>query len=269
MLGAIIGDIVGSIYEFYNYKGEDFNFFTPNNYFTDDSVLTIAVMDAFNKSKADFSDFETNLVKSVKEIGRKYPNAGYGGRFYYWLNSNNSKPYNSLGNGAVMRVSPCGWIAQSEEQAKLLGNLSAGITHNHPDSLAAAELISLGIYMLRNGKSKEDFLKEVKKVYNHDFLNDFNIDSIREFYKFDVTCVGSVPQAIEAFLEGDSYEDVIRKAISIGGDSDTIAAIAGSLAEAYYGIPENIKKEGINYLDEYLINIINEFKKTLEKKNSL
>ena len=259
MLGAIIGDIVGSIYEFDNIKTKNFNLFTNEMFFTDDTVMTIAIADAI----MDGGQHE-NFIQSMKKWGGDYIDKSYGHSFRRWLKSENSEPYNSWGNGSAMRVSPCGWIAKLsepfEEGLKLTEDLakkSAEVTHNHPEGIKGAQATASSIFFMRHGKSKnaiEEYknkLKDyIKNKYQYDL--DFTLEEIRPIYKFDVSCQGSLPPALVSFLEIENFEDAIRNAISIGGDSDTLGAITGSIAEAAYGIPEDIKNKSINYLDNRL-----------------
>ena len=260
MLGAICGDVVGSIYEWHNIKTKDFKLFDGSCEFTDDSVMTVAIAKAcveYLKDK-DINNFKNNCVKYMKLFGLRYPNSGYGGKFYLWLGSTNPQPYNSYGNGSAMRVSPVGWIAESLEEAEKLAEVSAEVTHNHPEGIKGAKSIAGAIWLLRNGKSKEEVLKYIKDNY---YDIDFTLDEIRATYRYDVTCQGSVPQAIEAFIESTDFEDAIKNAISIGGDSDTIAAITGSMAEACYGMTQELKEKTISYLGEDLKEVVEEFEK--------
>ena len=256
MMGAIIGDIVGSIYEFHNIKTKEFPFFGKKCFFTDDTVMTIAVKNALGtyKRTKDLELFKTELVHEMKRLGRLFPDRGYGGRFKEWLASADSKPYNSFGNGSAMRVSNCGLVATSLEEALALAKASAEVTHNHPEGIKGAEATAAAVFLAKDGWGKE----RIKKYIQGEFYDiDFTLDEIRESYRFDETCQGSVPQALECFFEGDSYEDVIRNAISIGGDCDTTAAIAGGIADAYYGVPEEIATEAVVFLKE-IIGEINE-----------
>lgn len=265
MLGAVCGDVAGSIYEWNNIKycpGKD-TLITKKSFFTDDSVMTCAVANGLMNSlaKIEASEItneaydtliETEIIKSLVDFGRKYPDAGYGGGFRNWLFSNEHKAYNSWGNGSAMRASYAGWIAKTLFEAEHFAELSARVTHNHPEGIKGAKVVAGSIFILRNGGSKEDVLSYVKQYYDMDFT----LDEIRDSYRFDVSCQGSVPQAVEAFMEGNDFADVISKAISIGGDSDTIAAIAGSIAEVIYPIPQNIRGSVIDILDAYLRNIL-------------
>lgn len=250
MIGAIIGDIVGSRFERHNCKSKDFLLFTTGCRFTDDTVMTLAVCDALLRwektgRKEDLSNF---AIESMKEFGSIFPHRGYGGMFSHWLyQMNPPKPYNSFGNGAAMRVSGCGYVAKTLDEAKELSKAVTAVTHNHPEGIKGAEAVTLAVFLAINGKFKDEIKEYIEKNY---YTMDFTIDSIREKYSFDVTCQGSVPQALEAFFESNSFEDAIRNAISIGGDSDTIGAITGAVAEAYYGVPENIRECALTYLND-------------------
>lgn len=256
MLGAIIGDIVGSVYEWNNHRSKEFTLLTYKNYFTDDSVMSLALAKALLDAKPDHSNLGEMAVKYMQEVGRNYPNCGYGGGFYNWMFSNNPKPYNSYGNGAAMRVSACGFVANSIEEAKILSKKVTEVTHNHPEGIKGAEATAVAIYMAKTGSNIFEIRDYINKNY---YPMNFKLDDIRETYKFNETCQETVPQAIEAFLESKSFEDAIRNAISIGGDSDTIAVITGGIAEAYYGIPTDIRKHALTYLDERLLKILVEF----------
>ena len=256
MYGAIIGDIAGSRFEFDNLKSKDFELFSKYDTYTDDSVMTIAVAKALSESKKDdYKDLEEKLIFWMHEIGKKYPNCGYGGRFYYWIMNDETKPYNSFGNGSGMRTSACAFIAKSLDEALELSKRCAAVTHDHEEGIKGAQAISAAAYLARTGKTKE----EIRAYINEHFYKlDFTLKQIRKSYRFDVTCMGSVPQAIEAFLESHDFEDCIRNAISIGGDSDTIAAMAGCIGEAYYGIPEGFKQKAEAYFDPYLKQMADE-----------
>ena len=262
MLGAIIGDIVGSIYEFDNIKTKVFPLFDRRCFFTDDSVMSVAIYLAIKNAKSDYSDLEEKAVYYMQKLGRDYPGRGYGGNFAIWLRSANPAPYHSYGNGAAMRVSSCGFLASSLEEAKLLAYKVTAVTHNNPEGLKGAEATVVAIYMARCGKS----IKEIKEyICNHYYNINFTLDEIRPRYFFNETCQNTVPQALEAFFESTSFEDAIRNAISIGGDSDTLAAITGAVAEAYYGIPEDIKNRAISYLDDNFKAIIKDYYDNLNK----
>lgn len=256
MIGAVIGDIIGSRFEWDNYKGKDFELFAKTCRPTDDSIMSLAVAQALVESDDDYSDLSANTIKHMRRLGRKYPNAGYGGRFAQWLSSDDMGPYNSLGNGAAMRISPVGFAARSIDETQRLSRIVTEVTHNHPEGIKGAEATAVAVHMAKIGNSKEEIKKH---IINNYYAIDSTLDDIRDEYEFDVTCQGSVPQALEAFFESTDYEDAIRNAISIGGDSDTIAAISGSIASAYYGIPEDIKTRALAFLDEGLIDIWHNF----------
>ena len=230
MLGAIIGDIAGSRFEWNNHKSKDFELLTYKCSPTDDSIMTLALSQAILVSKPDYSDLSKNAVECMQAVGRNYPDCGYGGKFRQWIFSGNPQPYNSYGNGAAMRVSAAGFAATSLEEAKMLAKKITEVTHNHPEGLKGAEATVVAIYMARTGSSILEIRDCIDKNY---YPMDFTLDGIRKQYSFDVTCQGSVPQALMAFFESTGFEDAIRNAISIGGDSDTIAAICGGVAEAY------------------------------------
>jgi len=268
MIGAIVGDIVGSRFEFNNYRNKNFELFTGDCKVTDDSIMTLAVAKAvmearrIRKSAPDGCDSEYYAaaerlaVKYMQQIGRRYPNCGYGGRFIHWVFSDTPQPYNSFGNGAAMRISPVGFASETEEEVIRLSRAVTGVTHNHPEGIKGAEAVAMAIFMARNGYSKKEIRDRIVKDY---YSLDFTIDEIRSTYEFNETCQNTVPQAIEAFLEAESFEDAIRTAVSVGGDSDTIAAITGSIAEAYYGVPEDVKNRALTYLDVDLRNILEEW----------
>src|SRR5665647_1966524 len=215
MFGAIIGDIVGSTYEFHNKKSKDFPFWTKSSHITDDTVMTCAVSAALREYKNDKTkNAHALIIKRMREIGREYPLCGYGNMFLTWINARYPKPYNSYGNGSAMRVSSAAWVADSIEEAKELAIYSAEVTHNHPEGVKGAVAVAEAIYMARQSCTKEEIKEHLSQYYDLDFT----LDQIRPDYEFDATCQGSVPQAIVAFLEGTGFEDVIRNAVSIGGD---------------------------------------------------
>ena len=266
MLGAIIGDIVGSRYEWHNHKSKDFEFLTYKCSPTDDSIMTLAIAKAILQSKPDHSDLSAKTVRYMQQLGNLYPDAGYDGGFRKWLRSTDPKPYRSYGNGAAMRVSAVGFAAKDLDDAKRMSNLVTRVTHNHPEGLKGAEATVVAIYMARAGKSMLEIRDVIDREYYH--MN-FTLDGIRATYRFNETCQGTVPQALMAFFESKSFEDAIRNAISIGGDSDTLAAITGGVAEAYYGIPAEIRKHALTFLDERQLKILtdfeNKYQPTMEK----
>lgn len=250
MLGAMIGDIVGSVYEWNNIKTTDFLFFKEDCFFTDDTVLTAATARALME--------ELGYVEAYQDFSRRYPGRGYGGNFSHWIYVEDPRPYNSWGNGSAMRVSPVGFSFDSVDEVLAEAERSAGVTHNHPEGIKGAQATALAILMARQGASQEDIRLEITSRFDYDLNR--TLEEIRPGYSFDVSCQGSVPEAIIAFLESTGYEDAIRKAISIGGDSDTIACITGGIAEAFYGgVPEDIAKQGRTYLPDEFLNIIDAF----------
>ena len=258
MIGAILGDIVGAPYEFNNLKRKDFPLLDPRARYTDDTVMTVAVADALlSWNGKRIEDFKETLIDKMHAWGKKEPDAGYGGRFLVWVLSDSRAPYGSYGNGSAMRVSPVAWYASSLDETLTLARASAAVTHNHPEGIKGAEAVAGAIFLARQGKSKEELRAFLTNYYDLDFT----LDEIREDYAFDETCQGSVPQALVAFLEGESFEDVIRFAVSIGGDSDTVAAIAGSVAEAYYGISREQAHAALGYLTPAILSVVKRFQK--------
>lgn len=256
MLGAIVGDIVGSRFEFNNHRSKQFDLLTYKCFPTDDSIMTIAIAKALLACKGDYSELGLHTVTYMQEMGRKYPNAGYGGNFHKWIYETDPKPYYSWGNGAAMRVSACGFVANSIEEAKQLSKLVTAITHDHPEGIKGAEAIAVAIYLAKTGSTLLDIQDHINRNY---YTINFKLDDIRDTYDFNESCQDTVPQALEAFFESTDFEDAIRNAISIGGDSDTLAAITGSVAEAYYGITKEIRNHVLTYLDEYLLKLVLDF----------
>lgn len=267
MLGAIIGDTVGSRFEWHNRRSKDFDFLTYKCEPTDDSIMTLAIAKAILKSEGDVNKLPDLAVRYMQKLGRLYPDTGYGGAFRKWIRSNNPKPYGSFGNGAAMRVSPVGFAAGSMNEAKAMSKAVTKVTHNHPEGLKGAEATTVAIFMALHGKSMLEIRDYIDKNY---YPMNFTLDGIRNSYQFSETCQDTVPQAMMAFFESTGFEDAIRNAISIGGDSDTIAAITGGIAEAYYGIPSEIRKHELTFLDERLLAILvefeNKYKPIMEKK---
>ncbi len=256
MLGAIIGDIVGSRFEWHNNKSKEFELFTEDCRFTDDTVMTIAIAEAILKSDLKLEKLSEKAIFCMQKYGRKYPFAGYGGSFMQWIHTSRPQPYNSWGNGSAMRVSGCGFAATSLEEAIEMAEKVTEVTHNHPEGIKGAKAVTAAIYLAKTGS---DILEIKDYINEHYYKIDFKLADIRKTYRFDVSCQGSVPQALAAFFESTDFEDAIRNAISIGGDSDTIGAITGSIAEAYYGIPAEIRDRAIKYLDKDLQAVLNEF----------
>ena len=255
MLGAIIGDIVGSVYEFSNIKTTNFPLFGDKSSFTDDTVMTVAVAEALMEGGKP-----ENYVAAMKKYGRLYPNskfypnAGYGGRFSSWLASEDTEPYNSYGNGSAMRVSPVAWYYGTLELAEEGAKVSAAVTHNHPEGVKGAQATAAAIFLARSGKSKDAIRDYIEGKYGYNLRR--TLDEIRPVYQFNESCQATVPEAIIAWLESTDFEDAIRNAISLGGDSDTLAAITGSIAEADYGIPEEIKAQALSMLDDTLSSVL-------------
>jgi len=254
MLGAIIGDIVGSVHEYEKMKSKHFPPFTKHSHFTDDTVMTIAVADALlNGGTVD------NFIDSMKKFARLYPNAGYGGQFGQWVLSDDRKPYNSFGNGSAMRVAPCAWYANSFEEAERLAEISASVTHNHLEGIRGAMATAAAIYLARAGgkfkNTKADIKCYIESRYGYDLGR--TLDEIRPGYQFNESCQETVPEAITAFLESKNFGDAIRNAVSLGGNADTLSAIAGSIAEAEYGIWQSTLTVAFRYLDDNLSSVIN------------
>ena len=257
MVGAIIGDVAGSRFEFNNRRSKEFILFHPNCRPTDDSVMTLAVGQALMNCEGDWTKLKDEAVACMRRIGKRYPAAGYGGRFYRWLLlSDDPEPYNSYGNGAAMRVSAVGYVAKDMEEAKRLSRAVTEVTHNHPEGIKGAEATVACMMLAKEGKTIDEIRAYVNEHY---YTMDFTLDEIRPTYRFNETCQQTVPQAIEAFLESTGYEDAIRNAISIGGDSDTLAAITGAIAGMYYGIPEDLREKLNGFMDPYLIRILEAF----------
>jgi len=260
--GALIGDMVGSVYEFANIKTKDFPLWDKTCFATDDSIMTLAIAKAFMDAVDDGTfDVRTDdawiaaFRDAMREVGQPHPYCGYGGRFLDWMYSDDPQPYESCGNGSAMRVSPVGWFARSIEECERLARLTAEPTHNHPDGIAGAQATAGAVFLARNGASKDEIKAYVEKYYKIGFT----LDEIRPEYHFghlEALCKGTVPYAVEAFLESTGFEDCIRNTISIGGDSDTLAAISGSIAEAFYGEPTVFYSTVVGHLDSDLRAIL-------------
>ena len=264
MYGAILGDIIGSPYEFdRGSKSKDFPLFSPDSTYTDDSVMTLAVADAFLflPPEVKDEDIRWKLIQSMQTYGRKYPYAGYGGMFRRWLKGPNPQPYGSYGNGSAMRVSSAGWLFDDLKTVRHMARLSAKVTHNHPEGIKGAEATASAIYLARTGRTKAEIKAYIEANFNYDLSR--SCDEIRPTYRHVESCQETVPEAITAFLEGRSFEDVIRTAVSLGGDCDTLTCIAGSIAEGYYGVPEELKQQCRERLPEDLRKVLRRFEKTL------
>lgn len=260
MLGAIIGDIIGSRFEWNNHKDKHFELFMEDCRMTDDSIMTLAVakalMETEKTSARDSDEYDSLLarmsIRYMQEFGRRYPDCGFSRAFFQWIVSDNPQPYKSFGNGAAMRISPVAYAAKSEGELRRLSAAVTGISHNHAEGLKGAEATAMAVYLARSGSSKEEIRNRISANY---YQMDFTLDAIRDAYRFTTDCQATVPQAIEAFLESTSYEDAIRNAVSLGGDSDTLGAIAGAIAEAHYGIPEQIKQRALTYFDAEQLSV--------------
>ena len=257
MLGAIFGDIVGSVYEFDNIKTKDFEMFGGGCSYTDDTVMTVAVARALMKYKNtdEIDKFKSLLIKEMHSLGDEYPLAGYGGRFEYWLLCKGTEPYGSYGNGSAMRVSPVAWYANSLEETIALAEASAEVTHNHPEGVKGAVVTAGATYLARMGYGKE----KIREFVNQYYEMNFTLDEIRPTYEFNETCQETVPQAMQAFFESNSFEDAIRNGVSVGGDSDTLCAICGAVAEGFYGMSDDERSKTLSYLDEPLLDTVKEF----------
>jgi ADP-ribosylglycohydrolase len=250
MLGAIAGDIIGSAYEFHSTKNYNFKLFTPRSTPTDDSILTIAVADCILNGK--------DYAETFKYYGREYPYGGYGGMFLQWLGSTSNDPYNSFGNGSAMRVSPVGFAFDTLKDVLAEAEKSAVVTHNHPEGIKGAQAVAAAIFLARKRQSKFEIKDYIETTFAYDLSR--TIDVIRPNYQFDETCQGSVPESIIAFLESESYEDAVRKAVSLGGDADTMGCIAGGIAEAFYGgVSTDIAENAIERLNDEFLKTIDDF----------
>lgn len=250
LFGAIIGDIVGSKYEFDNIRTKNFEFFDEDMFYTDDTVMSIAIYQALKRTyKDNYNNLSYEVTKQMQLYGRIYSQCSYGCRFADWIFSNNPMPYNSFGNGSAMRVSSVAYFAKSLDEAKELSKRVSEITHNHPEGIKGAEATAVAIYMALNKYSKEEIKKYIEDNY---YSMNFNYETLKKTYAFNETCQDTVPQALYCFFESKNFEDAIRIGISIGGDSDTLCAITGAVSEAYYGIPEDMKMTALSYLDDHL-----------------
>ncbi len=278
MYGAILGDIIGSPYEFdRGDKTRDFPLFSPSSEFTDDSVMSIAVAEAFMdaiegssrpRSIAGIPEkvIKAKLIEKMKDYGRRYPDAGYGARFSLWLESSESAAYNSLGNGSAMRVSAVAWLFDDLTSVLEAARISAELTHNHPEGIKGAQATAAAIFLARTGSSKDEIRRYIVDEFGYNLCR--SCDEIRPAYRHVESCMETVPEAITAFLEGESFEGVIRTAVSLGGDCDTLSAIAGSIAEGFYGVPENLKAECRSRLSDELLAVLLRFDEYISQKGS-
>ena len=260
MYGALLGDMIGAPYEFdRGNKSKVFEMFNDEVAFTDDSVMTIAVAEGIMNAglDADEASMKAEIVKSMKIWGRKYPDAGYGAKFIWWLMLDDPNPYGSFGNGSAMRVSSVGWLYDSIERTREVARWTSEVTHNHPEGVKGAESTASAIYLARNGCSKEDIKNYIINEFGYDLSR--TCDEIRPAYRHVEICQETVPEAITAFLEGTDFEDVIRTAVSLGGDCDTLTCIAGSIGEAFYKIPDNMIEECRNRLSKNILDVVDRF----------
>lgn len=258
MYGAILGDIIGSPYEFdQGNKSKTFPLFSQQSTYTDDTVMTIAVAEAFMDAPDDDVIIRQRLIETMHRYGRMYPDAGYGGRFAMWLFLDGTEPYNSFGNGSAMRVSSAAWLYNDLDTIRRMARLSAEVTHNHPEGITGAEATASAIFLARTDSSKAEIKAYIEDQFGYDLSR--SCDEIRPGYYHVESCQETVPEAITAFLEGDSFEDVIRTAVSLGGDCDTLTCIAGAIAEGFYGVPEELKKECYNRLPKPLWDVLMRF----------
>jgi ADP-ribosylglycohydrolase len=252
MLGAIIGDIVGSVFEWHRIKHTEFPLFCEGSTFTDDTVMTLATAEALMSGR--------DYAKTYRRFGRRYPGCGYGGMFVQWLESQTIEPYNSWGNGSAMRVSPVGFACETAEQVMDEARRSAEVTHNHPEGIKGAQAAALAVFLARTGCGKDAIRKEISERFEYDLNR--TVEQIRPAYTFDPSCQGTVPEAIIAFLDSTDFENAIRLAVSLGGDSDTLACIAGGMAQAYYKeMPSWIADEALKRLPEEMAVLVSSFEK--------
>jgi len=263
MIGAILGDIIGSPYEFdRGNKTKEFPLFSADSHFTDDTVMTLAIADAFMHDPTAPEDILfTRITASLRKWGKRYPGAGYGARFHLWLQAQNPTPYNSYGNGSAMRVSSVAWLYNDLDSVLRAARISAEVTHNHPEGIKGAQATAAAIFLARTGHSKQEIKTYIEDTFGYDLSR--TCDEIRPEYHHVESCQKTVPEAITAFLEGESFEDVIRTAVSLGGDCDTLTAIAGSIAEGFYGVPDNLLNECYARLPDDLLDILQRFEAIL------
>ena len=257
MYGAILGDIIGSPYEFdMGNKTKDFSLFSEESHFTDDTVMTIAVAEALLDAPDDKEVIRHRLIDAMQKYGKRYPHAGYGGMFRRWLRAKDPQPYNSWGNGSAMRVSSVAWLYNDIDTVRRIARLSAEVTHNHPEGVKGAEATASAIFLGRTGHSKAEIKAYIENEFHYCLSR--TCDEIRPSYYHVESCQETVPEAITAFLEGESFEDVIRTAVSLGGDCDTLTCIAGSIAEGFYGVPTELKQECKNKIPKQFVEILSQ-----------
>ncbi|PTQ84935.1 ADP-ribosylglycohydrolase [Trichococcus patagoniensis] len=277
MLGAIIGDIIGSRFEWNNHKAKDFELFTADCRMTDDSIMTLAVAkalmqtekavkaagEAYGSSQAYDELLGKMSIRYMQEFGRRYPECGFSRAFFEWIVSDDPQPYDSFSDGAAMRISPVVYAGRTEAEVRRLSAAVTAVSHNHVEGLKGAEATATAIYLARCGASKDEIRKKIVDRY---YPLDFRLDDIRNSYSFSTDCRETVPQAITSFLESTSFEDAVRNAVSLGGDSDTLAAIAGAIAAAYYGVPGEIQKRALSYFDEEMLGVYNDWGRFLASR---
>jgi ADP-ribosylglycohydrolase len=249
MIGAIAGDIIGSVYEWENIKTKQFELFSPDCFFTDDTILSVALAESILTG--------ANYASLMRAYYRRYPDAAYGARFRGWAQSHGAQPYNSWGNGAAMRISPVGFAFDTLDEVLVQATKYTAVTHNHPEGIKGAQSVAAAIFLARAGNTKDDIRRYTVANFNYDLSR--SVDEIRPAYEFDESCQGTVPEAIVCFLESTDFEDAIRNAISLGGDSDTLACIAGGIAQAFYGVPASIADRAMSILDEDLRSVTTRF----------
>ena len=265
MMGAIIGDIVGSPYECGGMPQKDFLLFSEMCEFTDDTVMTLAVGKAILEAGGARERLAKQTAYWMRRLGNLYAGCSYGALFYEWLTDEAMPAYHSFGNGAAMRVSPCAFAAKTLEEALDMARIVTAVTHDHPEGIKGAEATTAAVFLAKSGATKKDIKAYIEENY---YALDFSLDSIRPTYEFNVTCQGTVPQAIVAFLEATDFEDAVRNAVSLNGDSDTLGAIAGAIAGAYYGVPAELREQALDYLDEPLLALLSECKKAFAMERS-
>ena len=269
MYGAILGDIIGSRFEFDNGGWtKDFELLTYESKWTDDTVMTIAIAEALMNAGKDatVSEIEAACIKSMQKWGQKYPYAGYGNRFIHWVSSRDPKPYNSYGNGSAMRVSPVGWVYDSLERTREVARATANVSHNHPEGIKGAECTAAVMYLARTGATKEEIADYVVKEFGYDFSE--TMEEMRARHKHDESCQDALPKALRSFFDGESYEDVVRNAVSLGGDTDTIAAIAGAMGEAFFGMPNDLKAQVLKNIKPDMFDVVRSFDRFIGRVNN-
>ena len=266
MLGAILGDIVGSPFEFdhNNYKHKDFPLLSEKSYFTDDTVMTVAVARGLIAGQGDAQKTFAEVQNEMQRWGKAYPDAGYGGMFGQWLYAEHPQPYGSFGNGSAMRVAAAGWLFDTLDKTLEMAKVTAEVTHNHPEGIKGAQATAAAMFLARTGHSKLEIRQYVEQTFGYDLGR--TCDEIRPYYHHVETCQQTVPEAIIAFLESNSFEDALRNAVSLGGDSDTLACITGGIAEAFYGMPPELQQETLKRLPEEMQDAFEHLRPFLERR---